>query len=226
MTGPVQFTERAKTAVVRPRRRTYHAAMSIYLDDEPIQLDGQDLAALLAAANDHAALSGRMVVQVLVDGQPITADDLQQAADVGVLDREIRLYTAQPAELAGEALEQARDHLGQARELQAQAAELLQQDDASDALRKVADLIDIWLQTQQAVLQTTTLMRIDLDQLTVQDEPVPALIEQMIDRLKEMKQAITDRDTVALADTLEYEWPQLAQRWDDLITVLIQRVRA
>ena len=44
-------------------------AMSIYLDDEPIQLDTADIPSVLALASRQLEPTGRVVVEVVLDGE-------------------------------------------------------------------------------------------------------------------------------------------------------------
>ena len=43
-------------------------------------------------------------------------------------------------------------------------------------------------------------------------------------RLNELYEYLTNRDTVALADTLAYEWPDVTKRWQSVVDDLIQAI--
>ncbi|MFW6058618.1 MAG: hypothetical protein ACODAQ_00465 [Phycisphaeraceae bacterium] len=200
--------------------------MPIYLDDEAVELPGDDLGTVLAAARERLEADGRVVVEVAMDGQTLSADDLEQQHQTPVpADSDVRLYTADPAALSIETLEQVRTALSGAADLQDQAADLLQQDQISEAMQKVAQVVEIWLQVQQAVLNAALLTSVDLDELKVDDQPLSAFTDDLVEKLNTLKETIHNQDTVGLADALGYEWPEVVDRWDRLVGELIARIQ-
>jgi len=195
--------------------------MAIFLDDKPVQLDGGDLESVLAAASSKLGESGRVVVEVQLDGLPIVADNYAEHQSISVSDTELRLYSANPHELSVTTLQQVKAHLDQARQGQLQAAELFQQDKQAQALEQVIHVIEVWQQVQQAVLHSIQLLRINVDEKQVDGQTVVELTDSLIEQLKGLHELLTTVDTVGLADVLAYEWPQTADRWERLIAELI-----
>lgn len=200
------------------------AGMSIYLDDDPADFTGGDLAAVLEQASDSLAESGRLVVEVQRDGKTLSAADLDEHQNTPVGDSEWRLYSVDPRELAVQTLEQVTQRLDEARQAQAEAAELFQEDRAAEALEQIAKAVDAWQESQQAVRQTAALVGLELDGRSVDDQPVEQIINLMIDQLKELRDLLAAGDTVALADALAYEWPQTIDRWQALVGQMIEWV--
>ncbi|MEX0744931.1 MAG: hypothetical protein WD118_04955 [Phycisphaeraceae bacterium] len=198
--------------------------MPVFLDDEQLDLPGDNLAAVLAAARDRVTGDGRVMVEVHLDGEPVPAEQLDRAESVAVEGVDVHLYSADPRELARMTLEQVRGRLGEVGGIQAEAAELLQQDQTAGAMDHVREAIEVWLQTQQAVAHTATLLDIDLDTLAVGDMTFDAITAELIERLQAVKELLAAGDGVALADTLAYEWPELVERWDRLIAALLERI--
>ena len=198
--------------------------MSIYLDDDAVDFAGDDLASVLEQAREALAGSGRLVVEVLLDGKVLDPDGLDAEQNTPVADSEWRLYTANPRELAVATLQQVAERLNDARQAQAEAAELLQQDRPADAMKHVTVAIEAWQQTQQAVLYSATLVGIDLDGRAVDGQPVDQIVLLLLDQLKELRELLSAGDTVAMADALAYEWPQTIDRWQVLIGKLIDWV--
>ena len=62
---------------------------------------------------------------------------------------------------------------------------------------------------------------INLNYLTVDDQKPTVIIDNLIDQLKNIRDAIQTGDVVGLADALGYEWPELTERWQQLIEALI-----
>lgn len=198
--------------------------MSIFLDGEAVDLTGGDLASLLEAAKTHLDATGRVVVEVQIDGQALNERQLEQRQTVEVSGKEVRLYSANPVELAVETLNGVRKRLGDAAEAQERAAELFQADDASAALEQIGQVIEAWLQTQQAVLNSAMLLHIDLEAFSVGGRPLKQFTDELLDRLNELRTLIEASDTVALADALAYEWPELTNRWDQLVEALVASI--
>ena len=195
--------------------------MAIFLDDEPVQLEGGDLETVLTAASAQLGERGRVVVEVQLDGLPIVADNYAQHQGTSVSDSEVRLYSANPRELTVTTLQQVKAHLDQARQAQLQAAELFQQDKQAQALEQVIQVIEVWQQVQQAVLHSVQLLRIDVDEKQVDGQTVVELTDSLIEQLKGLHELLVVVDTVGLADVMAYEWPETADRWERLITELI-----
>lgn len=198
--------------------------MSTFVDDQPVDLTGDDLGSLLASARSHLAPSGRVIVDVQIDGEQLTNEQLSDQQAVKTAGREVRLYTADPQTLAVDTLRQVHGRLHEAGQMQQRAAELLQQDQTAEALQQVASAIEIWLQTQQAVQHSSELLSVDLDALTVDNQPLSELTDGLITQLKELKESLNAGDTVGLADALAYEWPQTVERWERLVNALIERI--
>ena len=198
--------------------------MAIYLDDQPTELTGATLTEILASASEGLAADGRVVVEVMVDGKVIAGDALGDHQNATLGDAEVRLTSADPKALAVSTLTQVREQLPLAGALHEQAAEQLQADNPTEALQHIAEAIDIWMQTQEAVLGSAGVVGLELDAVKVDGEPMSAFTEELIQQLHGLKDLITSKDTVALADTLAYEWPAIVQRWDELIETLIAEI--
>jgi len=191
--------------------------MNVFIDDQPAPVGGQSLGAVLEAATEQLGEQQRVIVEVHLDGQPLVGQDLDAALDAATEGRELRLYSAGKRELVRQTVGDVRQRLGEARQLQQDAADLLQQDEAGQALAKVAQTIEVWLQTQQALTQSAALLGYDLAELEHDGEPLRAYTDELLGQLQSLKQLIADGDTVSLADALAYEWPDLTERWDGLL---------
>ncbi|MEM9295250.1 MAG: hypothetical protein AAGA57_05555, partial [Planctomycetota bacterium] len=136
--------------------------MPVLLDDQPLASSPDKLVDALEAARQQLGPTGRIVVEVQLDGQHLTGEDLDDPARQSLDGRDLRLYSADATTLALTTLDQVRDRLSEARTLQAEAADLLRQDQAQDGLRKVGSAIEVWLQVQQAASQTAGLCNVEI----------------------------------------------------------------
>lgn len=199
----------------------YDGSMPIYLDGESVDLAGDDLAAALLAARDRVGPAGRMIVEVELNGRPLLGPELDAAMSTPLAGAELRLVTADPRELALSALRQVRERLDDARTCQNAAADFLQKDRANDAVKEIGKAMEDWQQTQQAVSFANALLDIDLTQRTFEDAPASEVTNTLIDRLKSLRDLIESRDTVALADSLQYEWSETADQWQRFVDQMV-----
>ena len=205
--------------------------MPVKIDDQPVALEAGSLRALLAAAREHLAPAGRLVVQVQVDGEPVgmlsvggveEALDADQPTDFDSQD--VQMYSATPAELAVGALDQAREQIAAARQQQEDAADLLQKDEPAEALQLVGGSIAEWIQAQQAVTSVAQLLGLDLTAIKVDDQDVATRTQELLTRLVELKELLEANDHVALADALAYEWPETTDRWDAALGAMVKHI--
>ena len=197
--------------------------MPIHIDDQPSTLTAGSMRELLAAVSESLVSSGRVVVEVKVDGRSITGpalDDDQPTADAA----DIRVYTAKPGDLVVGILDEVRTQLAVSQQMQQEAADLLQQGDPAKAMDLVKQSIDGWLQAQQAVGQSAQLLQLDLQVIKVDDQPVMERMSELINALNELKDIIGANDFVAMADALQYEWPEITDRWDASIAAIIKHI--
>lgn len=205
------------------RALAYHAPVPIHIDDQPSTLSVTSMRELLAAVSDELAPTGRVVVEVRVDGTSITGpglDDDQPTAAAS----DIRVYSAKPSDLVVGILEEVRAQLAESSKMQTQAAEFLQQDDPTKAMDLVKESINAWLQAQQAVGQSAQLLQLDLQAIKVEDQSVIERMNELIASLTELKDIVVANDFVALADALQYEWPDITDRWDAALGAIIKHI--
>jgi hypothetical protein len=195
----------------------------IHIDDKPSTLSANSMRELLSAVTNELAPSGRVVVEVKVDGTSITGPELdndQPTADTS----DIRVYSARPSDLVVGILEEVRTQLAASQQMQQQAADLLQQDDPAKAMELVKESINGWLQAQQAVGQSAQLLQLDLEAIKVEDQSVMARMSELIASLTELKDIVVANDFVGLADALQYEWPEITDRWDAALGAIIKHI--
>ncbi len=198
--------------------------MRIYLDDLPVELAGETLDDLLSSAKTALAISGRIVVDVERDGRVLTAAEIQAHRTRPLNHAQWRLTSSHPAELAVSTLREVKDLLTEARLKQEEAAADFQADNAGDAMRGLSAALEVWNQAPQAIINAANLMRLPCDDINVAGQNVQTLSASLVDQLRDLRQLVQDGDTVALADALGYEWPEITQRWQTLIDALIARI--
>jgi hypothetical protein len=198
--------------------------MPAFLDDRPFASAATTLDGLLDAARQDAEAQGRMIVEVAIGGQSLLGDALDAQRGQALPDADVRLYSADAAQIAVEALHELRGSMDRIDQLHDTAAEQLQRGEQAQGLQTVGQVIELWLGVQQGVGQVAGLAEIDLDRLPVGDTTAKDLFALLLARLHELKALIEANDTVALADALAYEWSEITAPWADLIDALIARL--
>lgn len=195
--------------------------MPVYLDDELVPEPAANLAVAIEAAQKRLAATGRVVVEVKIDGQAMNDADLVGEGRSLTPAMEVRFYSADPCLLASSVLGDVRVELGRAREAQSEAARLFQHDQPADAMRAVGRAIEVWQMAEQGLIQSTAMAGLDLDRHQFEEKAVSAFLAEIIEKIRQLRDLIVSGDTVGLADTLGYEWPELTNRLDDLIGEII-----
>jgi len=200
--------------------------MPTFLDDAPFTTDAATLDGVLDAAQQDVQANGRLIVEVSLDGQPLVGDDLEARRTQPIDDAEVRLYTADGAQIAAEALREVRQSIDQIDQLHDRAAEQLQRGDQAEGMQTVGQVIELWLGVQRAVGQSAQVAGINLDGFEFGDTSAKALFAGLLERLQELKALIEANDTVALADALAYEWNEITGPWAELVDTLTARVES
>lgn len=198
--------------------------MQAFLDNQPLDTRQSTLGGILNEAKSPLDARGRLVVEVSIDGQVLEESDLTQWRDHPLEDQEVRLISADPHDLAQQALEDVGEMLGQVRALQQRAAEAMQADEPTDALDQVSQALDIWRHAQLSVQQSARLLQLPLDQMTVNERPVPHIINDLAGQLTQVRDQVGNADWLGLADTLGYEMDQTAETWSAMLTELRERI--
>lgn len=198
--------------------------MTVKIDDIPIDLPGETLGEVLVAAKQRLDPSGRLIVEIHFDGQQLIGDAIEQQQHQQIAEHDLALITAETRVLVIELLRQVRGRLDEALQQQEKAADLLQRDEEVDALKHIAEAMSIWQQTEQAVRQCAMLMEIELSELGSEDASFEELCGGLITQLESLRDQLQARDSVAVADTLAYEWPETTQKWKGLVERLLAEV--
>jgi hypothetical protein len=205
--------------------------MRVLLDELPCDVRADSVGEAITAASALAENDGRMIIEVVVDGEPWTAQHLESDERRAQSAVEIRLTSADPMKLVAQTFSDASRALTDASQFQQRAAELLQTDRLSEAMRELHEAIAIWIAVQQALTMGLDLAEIDPDQPAFEDleavESVPTitiLITRLQDRLTSVHDALKTKDTVAVADVLLYEMPPVVAHWQDMLESLQSRL--
>ncbi len=198
--------------------------MQILIDDLPCDLDAITVGEAIEGAADLARDRGRLIVDVTVDGARWTQAELASTQRHAERAQVVRFSSAEPTELVRHTFGDAMDALTEADELQREAAELLQSDKGTVAMDKLGEAISIWLGVQEAIVNGTKLLGLDLKTVTIGGTTFPEAIRRLADRLGAIRSGLKEGDQIELADTLLYEFPPIVEEWRQLLAELQERI--
>lgn len=196
--------------------------MPVLIDDHPMGNVTGSIGDVLLAAQKELEPLGRIIVEVLLDGQPLIGDQLFDRQEEPLGDMMLNLITANPRELVVDTLGEIHRMLQVAGEQQNEAADFLQRDDQRSALERIGESMTIWQQTERAVRESAQIMEVSLDDLVIDAFTFSELTADLIERLSGLRDLLTANDFVAVADTLQYEWPDVTMRWQKAIEKLME----
>ncbi len=194
--------------------------MRILLDDTPCDLKAKTVGEAIDAAAEVARRLGRLIVEVTVDDTPWAEGKLSSPKHLEASAEVVRLTSAEPRKLVNEAFADAADALADANELQKEAARLVQSDQYTVSMDKLNEALSIWLSVQEAIVKGSRIVGIDLDDVIVGERSINASISRLNEWLLVIRDALTDSDQIALADTLLYELPEVVGEWQSILVYL------
>ncbi|GEM_PF-1278644 len=193
--------------------------------DEPVS--AQDtLQAVIDRLQQHR-LGDRLVVSVVCDGTPLLDEELsrklaQPLGETGQID----LTSADRYELVASALREMAAQLAVVGTQQAEAAGHIQDGKIAEAMTGFTTFLDAWQMCQRALLECSNLLGEDLTARRCDSVPVREHLDNLADKLRELRDAFEARDAVLLSDLIQYELPQTCQSWQTILNQLADAVAA
>lgn len=191
--------------------------MKLIMDGEVVSGDAGGVAHALDLAREHAARSGRLIIEVYADGSPAGALlDAPPADAAGV--GELGVTTADRSLFLGETLRDALDALDAVAAQQKHASESIDRGAIADAVGAVRSVVEGWQSVRAVVEQSSMLLGIDAESLDAEGS-----IAGFSSDLVSMRDALSREDWSALGDVLGYDLAERAGSWRSLIESLIAR---
>jgi len=199
--------------------------MNIWIDDNKLP-GAQDLDAALEQARLHAESQGRLIVDILVDGQPAT-DALfdENAKDLPPIN-ELRFTTADTNALIVETAQTAIDSIELLKADQEAGVEQIRSGDLQDAMESLRAVMEGWTAMRDIVDQITQITNTELATLKVGQESGSEIIDSLSKSLEEVRETLKNEDWSSLGDVIEYDLNELATKWAALLFALIQGVQS
>lgn len=202
---------------------------TVRLDGRPFSPPGAPadvtLDQLLESAKSSLIGSGRLLVSLDCDGDTLTAERLEELMPEPISRFEcLELHTEHPKGLVLAALEDTRRSFADTFSIIREASEALAAGDTAEAMKGLAESVGRWNQVQDAIVKGGVLLNVDFDSLTVADRSLSAWLGELLERLRDLKNAVESRDNVLLGDMLRYEFDEMLQGWEAMLAGFIRHV--
>jgi hypothetical protein len=200
--------------------------MDALLDGKSLPLQRPTLACALAVGVDAARAQGRIIIEVRADGVALGDDALASPSDQASGIVKLELVSADPRALVrvtlGDAIDALRGLVGE----QVRLAELVHTDQLQLAAGGLQDVFQTWHTVKDVVARSGALLDMELSDLDVGAEhgTVGQASNRLLTYLRGVKGSLEREDWSTLADILEVNLSEEAQRWEGLLTALSDHV--
>jgi hypothetical protein len=198
--------------------------MRILLDNRETSLRADTVAVALQEAAILVERTGRMIVEVEVDGTTWGEEDLADASHTARGAVEVRFATAHPAELLRDTLAHATDAVLNAEQIQRNAARLLQANRDGEGLQSLLEALAIWGSVQTAVSRGLELGVVSRDSLKAGGIDLDGAVAVLDKQLRALRDAMQSQDPTAVSDCLMYEFPATAKRFAETLAAMTNAV--
>ena len=193
--------------------------MQIFIDDNKLS-DAPDLDSALEQARVHAESQGRLIVDILVDGQPATDALFDEEPEKLPKINELRFTTADTASLVNETLETAIDSIELLKADQQAGAEQIRSGDLEDSMQTLRSIMEGWQSMRDIVDQITQITNQELPIIQIGDQSGTDIVQSLSDALSEVRETLKNEDWSLLGDVIEYDLNELAEKWSALLSAL------
>jgi hypothetical protein len=186
--------------------------MSVTIDQQeiPAELMGLSTVGEVLA---HLKQRNRLVVHLQIDGQSPDLGEMETVRSQRVAGKTVYIETTEPKRIVADVVRDVGLLLDEAETSRVAAIDLLQKGQHVDAFRQLGVCFNSWSNSRQSVLQLARLLRIDLDQVELEDTMLSDWLNQFTQQLTDIRSALEARDFVQLSDVLSFEADQTNQRW-------------
>ena len=174
----------------------------------------------------HLQRSNRLVINLLIDGEEPDLEAIGTVKRSLVAGHTIYIETAEPQQIALDALAEVEEQLSEADRLKGDAVDQLQTGSVERAMQKLAGCFSTWQNAQDSIRKTAQLLRIDLDAMRIEGQSMTELVEEFAGQLRAIKSALESRDFVRLCDILTYEMTETTARWRAALQALRDAIDA
>ncbi len=203
--------------------------MTIFLDNEPLATNefGSEMPVgqVIDLAKTKLAGTGAWIVGVRCNLEDVPADRIEQVMQQPACDYErLDLISGRPQGIVLNALKEVREAFADTFSIVKDVAELLAAGNTGEAMNKLSDCIRVWGQAHTSVAQGGSMLSVDFEGLELEGRTAIAWLNDLSAKLRDIKEAIENRDNVLLGDILRYEMEETLDDWGRMIDGFISHV--
>lgn len=193
--------------------------MNIWIDEHQIT-DAPDLDTALEQARVHAESQGRLIVDILVDGEPATDAFFDEDSASLPPINELRFTTANTTDMVNETLQTTVESIELLKADQAAGVQQLREGNIADSMESMRAIMEGWQAIRDIVDQIAQITNIDIFKLQAGDKTGSELVESLSKSLAEVRETLNTEDWSSLGDIIEYDLTELADQWSTLLEAM------
>lgn len=201
--------------------------MEIFVDQKKMPadtLDADTVEELLQQIQTRLCQPGQMVVKVRCNGEDVPPGQMEPTMKEPTSAFEtLEVFTSTRGTLVTDAMKQARASLEQTDAECESIASRINEGKIAEAIESLGDCLRVWQQVHEAVCRCIEMLKIDLKTTELDGKTLEELIAGPKEVLTQIKQALVAQDHVLLADVLRYEFDDVSEQWQRVITFLEQQ---
>jgi hypothetical protein len=193
--------------------------MNIWIDDTQIE-QTDDLDTALESARVHAESQGRLIVDILVNGQPATDAFFEENMESLPPITDLHFTTADTATLVSDTIETAIESIELLKADQQAGAVQLREGDMENSMQTLRAIMEGWQAMRDIVDQITQITDLDINTLTIDQQPATEIINKLSKSLEDVRETLKNEDWSLLGDVIEYDLNELADQWSTLLSTM------
>lgn len=194
--------------------------MHIWIDNTQLN-DAPDINEALENARLHAESAGRLIIDILVDGQPAPDELYGETPETLGPIQELRFTTADTQSMVNESIETAIDSIELLKADQVQGAQQIRSGELGDAMESLRAILEGWQAIRDMVDQITQITNLDIQSVQVGNEQGSEIVQSLSTALAEVRETLQSEDWSSLGDVIEYDLEELATKWSALLSALL-----
>ncbi len=202
--------------------------MQLWIDD--IEIESPDsLEAAFEIAREQTEKNGRLIIDILADGQPIKDELIDDMPNDSAGISQLRMSTTDARSFIIDILKSAQESLQITEADQQSATELIHAGNFKDAIATLSAIIEGWHAVREVIDQTADLSDLDVNTLSIVDAKGNTTngeqcIESLTKALEELRSSIQQQDWSSLADAIEYDLNDQINLWNALLNTMIENI--
>lgn len=185
----------------------------------------RSLGEVLDEAREKVLGQGRVITEIKLDGGILEAERQEELGSrwAGEFDR-VEITTRQATELARETLLELVRHVEQVEAVIPELVGHLEGERVQEAMSLLGACCQMWAVVQEALSRVGTLLSWDYGEENVAGKSVAEWLGEMEGTLRQMNEALVNRDYFLLGEALTYEFSPAMSRWQGILKQLAEDV--